>query len=63
MKMQKITISRAHSAFGKPGVLIPEDATVAEVSLDSAEEHGQVVYYRQEVVEVDDDEAASDDGR
>ena len=55
MKMQKITVDRAHSEFGKPGVLIPEDAEIVDVQLDSAGEHGQVVFYRREVVDVDED--------
>ena len=64
MKKLKITVDRAHSEFGKPGVLIPEDAEIVDVQLDSAGEHGQVVFYRREVVDVDDEqEAASDDGR
>lgn len=58
-KMQKVTVRRARSAQHEPGVLIPLDAEVVDVSLDTSEEHGQVVYYLREEVEVDDEPEAA----
>ena len=55
MKMNKVTVHRARSDQREPGVLIPLGAQIASVDLDAGEEHGTVVYYDVEEVEVEDE--------
>jgi hypothetical protein len=58
-KERKITVHRARSAQNEPGVLIPLDATIISADLDSLAEHGSVVYYTAEEVEVEDEADAA----